>query len=339
LDRCDARGTANCYGVNVVPVRAPATAYQGFTTPPAGDTWLYPNVYGSDIYTPWNATTFANTRNVFTSTPTKYLCYNVMPMAFTDTTDEYTVTNDPEDPIFYSTCFYKLNGNMFADYLSNYTDAPAYVSWRYNDKCVDCKSSQTNARNDVTPKWTVTDTCVNCDKEPVNLVPEQQPDPIPIENAVRCDGLGGFTRPLHHTCSNTTVGNCVKQLIPVGRTANHDVSLSECDLLAQRDPSCSSKIMRRVSTPLRCYCYTTQACCKECSRRPDATFNMYELTSTPDPTCATGILSADGRSCCSASCTAGKCIPTTAAQDPVGFCCSTCITRPCSQFGPPCMLP
>jgi hypothetical protein len=74
-----------------VPLKAPSTAYK--FNKPANVPWFYPNIYGTDIYVPWNATQFM----VFNTTETarllngasenKYMCYTVTPADFTDTTD------------------------------------------------------------------------------------------------------------------------------------------------------------------------------------------------------------------------------------------------------------
>jgi len=328
LDLCR---TGDCYGVNVVPLIAPTTAYQGFK-PDANDMWMYPNNYGSDIYIPWNATAFNITRFAYMTNPaaTKYICYAVTPAEFTDTTDEYTISNDPEDPIFYSTCFYRFRGNLFEDYATK-ASPDEIVPWRFYDKCIDCKSQSSNRNPLTVPKWPITDKCINCDYEP------SQPDPVNVllvEGGVRCDGMNNqWSNTAHTTCPNTT--NCYKQMKILGRNLL-TMPFSECQSLVASDPECISTFVYRNTS--NCYCYAKAACCKTCSRRVDPSYAVYQLAATPDPTCATGTKSTDGTKCCSKECGAGNCNTVATNQDPVGFCYATGITRPCAKFGPPCQL-
>jgi hypothetical protein len=331
---CLARCTfTDCYGVNVVPLVAPDSAYKGFRPGPR-DIWMYPNFYGSDIYVPWNQTAFNTSRYLYMSNPNsqKYLCYTVNPAEFTDTTDEYTLASDPEDPIFYSTCYYRFRGNLFADYATK-VSPDSIVPWRYFDKCIGCDTQTSNTDPRMISKWTLEDKCVNCDYEPKPAKPVLY---YPVEAGVKCDGQNpnAWSRPIHSSCPNTT--QCWKQLRVIGRP-NMVVSAAECKILASEDSDCSNTYMHRNTTN-NCYCYSNRACCKTCSRVPDTTYNTYHLSTTADPTCATGTLSTDNTACCSKECGAGNCNTVAAAQDPVGFCYATSITRPCAQYGPPCKM-
>jgi hypothetical protein len=337
LDRCDARGI-NCYGVNVVPIKAPAGAYN--FPPPAGYNWNYPNIPGTEILVPWEMGAFNATRDKFLTPANvnKYMCYAVMPREFTDTHDDFTVTSDVEDPLFYSTCYYKLQGNMFSDYLVKNPDATIRIPWRFNNKCIDCTTQSTNSYVETVPEWNVAATCTNCDKEPVNVGKPVFPPVQSVEAGVRCDGVGGFGNAAHHTCGNDTAG-CVKALMPIGRTlASGGITVDECNIMASQDTECSNTFSFKKTAPTQCYCYTKKACCKTCSRRPDAVWDTFQVKVTADPTCTTGVKSADGAYCCSAECGAGKCTATATIQAPVGFCCSTCITRSCATYGPPCKI-
>jgi hypothetical protein len=345
IDKCSSRG-GGCFGVNVVPVMAPKTAYGKFKPAP-GTTWTHPDIYGTDIYVPWNKTTFDSSRDKFllNPAPEKYLCYSVQPHIFTDTQDEFTVSKDPHDPIFYSTCWYRFGGNTFADYVDAPPAPTDAVPWRYNTECIDCKSvaqySDLRARH---PIWNVTETCVNCDEEPSEAETPVVPDNIVVAEGTRCDGVASFPqgfmfRVTHNTCSNETRPNCTKQLWPIGRNLNSNVTLDECRAMVAKDKNCSNYYNYRVSPPYRCYCFTNQECCLNCSRKVDPLFVTYEMKTTADPTCATGVLSADGSFCCSASCTAGKCQAT--SEDTllaVGFCSANSATRSCNQHGPPCVV-
>jgi hypothetical protein len=319
---------------------APESAYQDFTPPPGG-VWPNAQVYGTDIYVPWNTTDLDTKETLLAgASPKRYYCYGLAPALSSDTKDEFTVSKDPEDPIFYSTCWYKFDGNTFEDYIGQDKHDPQVGSFRFNTKCIDCASRTINSDIDILlPEWTVPDTCVDCDKEPSDAVAATFTAPILIEQGVRCDGVGGtFSRVAHHNCSEIDAQNCVKQLFVVGRPVTQNVTLQECREMANRDPQCSNIFAFKNTSPYKCFCYTNLTCCKTCSRAPNIAADTYEIASVSDPTCATGTLSADGLSCCSGSCGAGKCVNNAELLTQAGFCCSTCITRSCSEYGPPCML-
>ena len=330
LDQCT---NGRCWGVNVVPLMAPESVYQGFTAP-EGDNWLYPNIYGTDMYVPWDNSVFNATAYLANPSATKYMCYTVQPAQNTDTTDDYTISDDPYDPIFYSTCYYKSTDiQTYDDYVDKPNTATMTVDWRFVDKCIDCASQSIYQHQEVTPQWTVSDTCVNCDLEPVDAPVPSFPSPSLVESSTQCDGFGGvWSKASHYNCTNPN--DCYKQLYPVGRDPSSDVSIEECRAMASQDPECSNFFVSRQKEPTLCYCYSNKPCCKTCSRAA-ASFDTYQVSSPADPTCQTGVKSADGNYCCSPEC--GSCT-SSGYGNYLGYCCSTCITRPCATYGPPCAL-
>eukprot|EP01115_Flamella_aegyptia_P011615 TRINITY_DN550_c0_g2_i1.p1 TRINITY_DN550_c0_g2~~TRINITY_DN550_c0_g2_i1.p1 ORF type:complete len:579 (+),score=218.16 TRINITY_DN550_c0_g2_i1:32-1768(+) len=339
LRRCE--GRSSCWGVNVVPLKAPETAYK--FKQPADTIWLFPDIYGTDIYVPWNLTVFNATKSrlLANATSDKFICYTVMPADFTDTTDEYTVSKDPDDPIFYSTCYYRYRGYSFPGYVDNTALSPGLGPWRFNDKCVDCANQAVNVYSNIVPQWSVSEKCINCDKEPVTVPQPTLPTLNLIESGVKCDGYGSWSRANHHNCTGpTNTTDCYTQLYPLGRSTSTNVTLDECRAMVANNPNCSNYFSWTFNaTSTRCYCYLTKECCKTCSRRIDLAMATYELVTVPDPNCDTGVLSADGKSCCSASCGVGGCLNTTSTSvNNVGFCHANVITRSCTQYGPPCLI-
>ena len=332
---CLTKCNGQCTGVNVVPLKAPSSAFQNFT-PPVGDTWYYPNIYGTDIYIPWDKPVMADLSSTYLANPSAdiYICYSVQAASATDTTDEFTLSEDPDDPIFYSTCYYKYNGNTFDDYVNSTVQANYSIPWNFNTKCLDCNNQATNSLGFVTPKWNITDSCTNCDLQPGS--PEQvSPTIYTVDPTARCDGFGNtWTYASHNSCNDSSI--CYKQLSVVGRAADWDLTPEECHELTRQDPDCSSTFMLHTIVPMKCYCYTKNSCCNNCSRSSTNFYATFELDTVPDPTCALGVKSNDGTACCSGTCS--KCGSSQGSPD-IGFCCSTCIkNRPCSLYGPPCNL-
>jgi hypothetical protein len=230
---------------------------------------------------------------------------------------------------------------VFANYANKTTEAPVKGPWRFGKECIDCASQNVNSDSTIAfPKWGVTDNCVNCDSNPSNAKPTKPDQGFVIEQDVKCDGYGDvFSRVAHTTCDNTTSANCGQQLLAIGRQISYDISLTECAALVAENPNCGNVFSWKYESPSKCFCYNSnQACCNTCSRVPTVGVTTYELTSTSDPTCANGVLSSDGKACCTASCGAGNCKASSNVNNAIGFCCPTCITRSCSEFGAPCLV-
>jgi hypothetical protein len=277
-----------------------------------------------------------------------YVCYPLLPRTATDVIPEYVVSLDPEDPIFYSTCYLREKNIEFEGYTydpnadnSTTKNTNSFAPWRFYDKCISCNDQLLNTRSDLIPKWTLSPVCINCDIEPANN--PVVPDPwVQVRNSAVCDGYGGtWSVAAHHNCTAVNF-TCVKQLYPRGKPTY--VRPEDCIVLARRDPECSNYVMSRVNASVNaytCFCYKKMACCNNCSPKASTSFDLYELTPTPaDPTCATGVKSSDGVACCSASCGAGGCKTGVGALTNIGFCCkdATCIKRSCKTYGPPCLL-
>src|SRR5690606_33142129 len=101
----------------------------------------------------------------------------------------------------------------------------------------------------------------------------------------------------------------------------------ECEFAVREDPECSKYFYFQNPTNganRQCWCYTKNPCCKTCSRRnAGSTWTLYELETTPDPTCSTGVLSEDGNYCCSGTCGKGNCVASGATAQPFEGMCNT----------------
>lgn len=138
-----------CHGVQISPVRLPASAkfpgmFQGGTShlPPSNDC---------------DVSSFA---------PTSSVCYGIRIGDTPIVGPPYKVVADPEDPVFYSTCYRKKPGWKFAQ------TCPACVppvlkptnKFGYTDaSCTTCRDMYTNQSPLVTPVWAVSNVCFACD--------------------------------------------------------------------------------------------------------------------------------------------------------------------------------
>jgi len=129
-----------------------------------------------------------------------------------------------------------------------------------------------------------------------------------------CDGSWQGQTVWNYGAPNSQCANvrCVKDLPLVNSVA---VTAQQCVAKAQRDPQCSNIVMHDTDGDQICQCWTNTnpACCGTCKAvdayfnlnpTPQWHFNIYdtEFPIVSDPTCATGVKSADGNFCCPKSC-------------------------------------
>jgi hypothetical protein len=79
--------------------------------------------------------------------------------------EDFMITDDPLDPRWFSTCYFKVAQGGFINVPSV---AQAFAPWKAGDNCVTCsvrKTAQASSVNTVT-NWlpSLTATCVNCDE-------------------------------------------------------------------------------------------------------------------------------------------------------------------------------
>jgi len=98
--------------------------------------------------------------------PDTYICFGVSVTRDQDiqAAEDYQISLDPSDPIFYSTCWFKIANTGF----TNYPIPPVEpLPWAYGEKCVTCEfQALTNtAALDYVPDWDkgLADVCKNCD--------------------------------------------------------------------------------------------------------------------------------------------------------------------------------
>merc|ERR1712086_15355 len=105
------------------------------------------------------------------------LCYKIKEGNPNDSGSAYDVSADPEDPVFFSTCYRKqtspdiqFEGNVCGDTSGDPclldTASLAAPTWRFQDRCLSCDDAVKNQQNDTTfnllPTWTLQDECKRC---------------------------------------------------------------------------------------------------------------------------------------------------------------------------------
>jgi len=110
-----------------------------------------------------------------------FVCYAVEARTQTETAPEITITDDPMDPAFYSTCYVREQDIAWRPPAIKST--PAKPKWEYNGQCLDCDTYERNRQpHNVTDMpaipWALSDTCEACDGESLTaLAARLQPTP------------------------------------------------------------------------------------------------------------------------------------------------------------------
>ena len=83
----------------------------------------------------------------------------------TQTRPPYILSKDPEDPIFYSTCYIYKSGVQWLPTIKQNVKR----DWAFNTQCLECSAYEANEANNATtpkdgktPKWLVSRTCTDC---------------------------------------------------------------------------------------------------------------------------------------------------------------------------------
>ncbi|GAB5361974.1 hypothetical protein AAMO2058_000758800 [Amorphochlora amoebiformis] len=117
----------------------------------------------------------------------KMLCYGLEPRIATETAPGFITTEDPSDPIFYSTCFARSRDVEWLPLPSASALPPQ--DWRFNGECLSCTSFAENGPSipisqNITPQWWLeSNTCQNCFGDPatwgVGKIDGPTPNPTP----------------------------------------------------------------------------------------------------------------------------------------------------------------
>lgn len=139
-----------CDGVQITPVQLPSTAvFPG--TFQSGTSHLPSTNDGCDV------SKFA---------PTSSVCYQIRIGDTPKVGPPYKVVADPEDPVFYSTCYRKKPGWKFAQTCPSCVPPVLKATNKFgysDDICTTCRDMYTNQSPLVTPVWMLSNECFACD--------------------------------------------------------------------------------------------------------------------------------------------------------------------------------
>jgi len=199
------------------------------------------------------------------------LCYGLKSRPSSSTQMEYEISHDPRSSVFFSTCYQKQTAVEFAGIPD-----PGFQSSKqflFDDKCLSCASSATNAQKGVpatdmvrgnvsvepgafTPTWKLAEKCIDCIASP------GKPDKLPQiaarerwgdgERKITCLGMR------QHVDAGASVGRlksadcanaiCAKLLVTPGRGhTRHKLgvafNIDHCKALAARDSECNDDLI------------------------------------------------------------------------------------------------
>jgi len=273
-----------CNGVQIVPAVYPPTVYYRF----AGQT-LLPNNSQCNPRSLQSGRTYADK-----------ICFPVqMKTAVPLLPDPlYIITDDPEDPAFYSTCYFRIQPSG----INSSTAAPPRLpNYQFQKKCVDCKEAISSTYEQYIPTWNISQTCIDCEKDG----PAVSKVPVPIDYSKTQSALLLGYRKSKCTypneagsqamCPNGTATSvqCTVTITTQGVSVGADFTAYDCYLMAKKDPRCQgSKTVFKPAAYLpvpqtaACECWVnttaTTTCCGPCvpnyTNSTTAT-NRYEMFS------------------------------------------------------------
>jgi len=280
MDMCDRVSEIACQGVGIVPVLYPRSAYVGFK-----------NI----SLLPYDFSQTCRKGDIEKGATANHLaCFPARARDKTETTDRFYVTNDPEDPAFYSTCLLRIPYKDSA--AGPIAQLPRDPAWQFRSKCIGCEDAQISTLEFALMNWNISSVCANCDVDGPQSVAAVPKADLPqnfnnqsttpwtkrMPNAY-CNGLNGDSNvSANYACTVTT--NCILQFRPPGNQ-NGDVSERDCFQLTKADGRCGPTVFQRKigdENPSLCWCWRggtggDQPCCGDCDVKLSGAYRMYQL--------------------------------------------------------------
>jgi len=231
LWQCSRLTGFQCSGVNVVRYKNPDTVYPAFRN--------ITNIHYDDgVSNP----KCRKTEMEKTPKPKDddVVCYYLKAREPSDIAPDFYVTQDPDEPAFYSTCWKRLPESTFATPPPEDETEKESPPFLFGNKCVDCNVVLANTDTNRTAIWPVLsskDTCANCDivnkgkPVPKPRVDVTKPYPFKRWNStvaratrLRCDGInGGYKGP--RECPKDSRGRDVTCMTRMYYTGNRNIDI------------------------------------------------------------------------------------------------------------------
>jgi hypothetical protein len=229
------------------------------------------------------------------------ICYLVKARPPSDIAPDYYVTDDPDDPAFYSTCWKRIPPVTFADAAPAEPEAVEAPKYLFGKKCLDCGQALANEEPTRTSLWPLKDgPCLNCDalpktaiKVPTLKVDVTKPPARNGERKGRCDGMFGtykLARPCPKDSNNRDV-NCQVRIYSIGSNIDVDVMKHDVQVLVRTryKDQCSDHISylyrgdQKPGANGNSFAFCSKkapACCNKCDLT-DPTSNSYSQYTLP----------------------------------------------------------
>jgi hypothetical protein len=328
INQCKKNTLPNrCDGVNYFPYKIPTSRINSEIMKPENNI-VYKQLMGSfdvSINRPYgNAANYPQTKldeikatfDAMSAKDDKLMaCIPIMARAATDTEDEFIISDDPEDPVFYSSCYLISAPRTFIG-ITPETDEVQPDNWRHHGECISCEDF---AQNPVKQKpwFEIRGKCTHCNLKPVK--PPKVVEPYTMSSA-----LTG-TRCLPKSLSGKS---CVRSFtfndVPGWNSQTAPLSASTCAWIVSQQTECmKDKVMFNPSSGA-CMCQLASCGCDTVVG--GEVVDLHDVLNSdddlqPDPGCKKGVLKGK-------ACYPNANYPDIAASIPTSRSCAT-IKAPC----------
>jgi len=200
---------------------------------------------------------------------------------------QYIITNDPEDPAFYSSCLFRVQPSGLNTSTAAASRTPDF---QFEHQCTDCAEAISSTYEQYIPTWNVSNTCVNCPVDGVAKTKVPVPTnysaiaPYTLLPGAQCSSSTDST--WAGTCVNATTVPCFVGLSLPGTSGQADLTVLDCYNLANADVRCNSGLGYMTSpyqvNPAVCGCWqngtAATSCCGPCVPKSASTYyTMFKV--------------------------------------------------------------
>lgn len=275
---------------------------------------------GQEQYVGINQTTLNALRTFVEAQPDAHICILTQPRFPSTTEDKFTLADDPDDPIWSSTCYEIIQQLEFIGYNTTLNEFQPNIATRYTvGRCISCEDAASFADPKYTPDWQVAPKCTLCERDnPAPVVNRPFVAPLQTRSSLSinipgingtnssCTLPSGFTdwtaycipsfRGWHPYVTAERAQNGWFSTSTTSYAAADDFRASPavCGEWVKRQSSICSNIMswQPDSYGSGCRCVRNTPCCLKYYRTADTTSKqqLFEVTpTTPDPFCNSSV--------------------------------------------------